>query len=67
MMRGMLWLKGKTEALPAGSILAEIENLAGRHLPGVRRAFDFPSAVDWIVFEQLYDDVEALGTIADGW
>ncbi len=66
-MRGMLWLKGRTEALPATTILAEIENLAGRHLPGVRRAFDFPSAVDWIVFQQLYDDIEALGTIADGW
>jgi hypothetical protein len=66
-MRGMLWLKGKTEALPATVILAEIENLASRHLPGVRRAFDFPSAVDWMVFEQLYDDIEALGTIADGW
>ena len=37
-MRGMLWLKGRTEALPATTILAEIENLAGRHLPGVRRA-----------------------------
>ena len=66
MMRGMLWLKGKTEALPATAILAEIENLAGgtyRRTP----AFNFPSAVDWMVFEQLYDDIEALGTIADGW
>ncbi|HEY4311991.1 MAG TPA: hypothetical protein VGN12_21265 [Pirellulales bacterium] len=66
-LRGMLWVKGKTESLVSSALLAEVEALAGRHLPGIRQALDAPSAVDWLVFERLYNDVEALGQIADGW
>lgn len=66
-LRGMLWLKGQRSPLPASRILAEIENLASRHLPGVRQAFDFPSSVSWQTFERLYNDVEVLGQLVDGW
>lgn len=66
-LRGMLWLKGQRQPLPAAKILAEIENLAGRHLPGVREAFEFPSSVSWLTFERLYNDVEVLGQLVDGW
>jgi len=66
-LRGLLWLKEKREPLAAAALLLEVENLAGRHLPGVRQALDAPSAVDWLIFERLYNDIEALGHIADGW
>jgi len=66
-MRGMLWLKNQRQAVPATGALVEIENLAGRHLPGIRRAMESPSSVDWLVYEQLYSGVEVLGQIADGW
>jgi hypothetical protein len=66
-LRGMLWLKERREAWPAAKILAEIETLAGRHLPGIRQAFDFPSSVSWLTFERLYTDVEVLGQLVDGW
>ncbi len=66
-MRGLLWLKGKREPLPGTGVLVEVENLAGRHMAGIRRALEAPSAVDWLVFEQVYSDVAALESIADGW
>jgi hypothetical protein len=66
-LRGMLWLKDQRQPLPAAGVVVEVENLAGRHLPGVRQALEAPSAVDWLVFEKLYNDVEALGQLADGW
>ena len=66
-LRGLLWLKELRHPLSAAGVLVEVENLAGRHLPGVRRALEAPSAVDWLVFEKLYSDVETLGQIADGW
>lgn len=66
-LRGLLWLRNKREPLVASALLLEVENLAGRHLPGVRQALDAPSAIDWLIFERLYNDIEALGHIADGW
>jgi hypothetical protein len=66
-LRGLLWLKNRREPLQATAVLVEVENLAGRHLPGIRQAFEAPASIDWLVFEKLYDDIEALGHLSDGW
>ncbi len=66
-MRGMLWLKGIVEAKPAAEVLSEIEKIADRKLPGVRNALDSSAHHGWDEFDRLYQDVEALGEIADGW
>ena len=66
-LRGMLWLKGRTDGMPSGRLLDEMEKIVERKLSGVRTALD-PSAVhDWDVFEALYRDVETLGQVVDEW
>lgn len=65
--RGLLWLKGQRQAKSAVEMIAEVEKITQRQLPGVRLALE-PSAADgWIEFESLYRDVEALGKAADAW
>ena len=64
---GLLWLKGQRQARPPGEVLAEVEKITGRKLPGLRKALDAAAAHGWQEFESLYRDVEALGEIADGW
>jgi hypothetical protein len=66
-LRGLLWLKGQRQAKPTDDVLAEIEKLTKRNLPGLRNAVDATAAHGWSEFETLYRDVEALGEIADGW
>ncbi len=66
-LRGLLWLKGRRAAKPAGGVLDEIEKLADRKLPGVRVAVDATAPHGWSEFERLYHDVEALGEMDDGW
>ncbi len=66
-LRGLLWLKGKKDGRPAPKVLAQVEEIADRKLPGVRTALDPASRHGWGEFESLYRDVEALGEIADGW
>ena len=66
-LRGLLWLKGQRQAKPTTDVLAEIEKLTDRKLPGLRNAVDATAPHGWGEFETLYRDVEALGEIADGW
>lgn len=66
-LRGLLWLKGQTEAKPASDAFAEVEKIADRQLPGIKTAIDPAAHHGWDEFESLYRDVEALGEIANGW
>jgi len=66
-LRGLLWLKGRREAQPASQVILEMENLAGRKLPGARAVVDPTSEHGWEQFESVYADVEALGRMVDAW
>lgn len=64
-LRGVLWLKGRREHLPAAVVLEEIEHLLGAKLAGVRDAMNAASRHDWSEFDRLYADVEMLMGKAD--
>ena len=66
-LRSLLWLKGIKEAKPAVEVLSEVEKIADRKLSGVRNALEASAHHGWDEFDRLYQDVEALGEIADGW
>ncbi len=66
-MRGMLWLKGQREALPADRVIVAVEKLVDRRLAGIRSAVDHAAPHGWDQFEALYADVESLGKDVDGW
>ena len=66
-LRGLLWLKGHKDRKPAREVIAEVEKLAERDLPGIRNALDPSAPHGWPEFERLYRDVETLGEIADAW
>jgi hypothetical protein len=59
-LRGLAWLKG-IDAPPRGrDLLAKVEELIGRRLPGAHRVFESPGAANWADFEQFYADVNLL-------
>lgn len=66
-LRGMLWLKGERTAKSFDQVIAHIERIAGRSLPGVRSALRLGVHHGWEEFQGLYHDVEALGKVANGW
>lgn len=66
-LRGLLWLKGGKDALPAEGVLTEVEKLVDRKLSGIRTATDLASDHAWAEFVALYEDVEALQEVADAW
>jgi len=66
-LRGLLWLKDRREFKDTLPIIAEVEMLAARKLPGIRAALDHARPSGWSDFDRLYDDVDALGEIVNGW
>ncbi len=66
-LRGLLWLRGRREFLPTAAVLSEVERLTERSLGGVRRAVEHSSHAGWVQFDQLYEDVEVLGELANAW
>jgi hypothetical protein len=66
-LRGLLWLKGQRDVRPAGEVIAKVEKLAERSLPGIRNSLDPTAQHGWDEFEMLYHDVEALGEMVDAW
>jgi hypothetical protein len=66
-LRGLLWLKDRREFKDTLPIIAEVETLAARKLPGIRAALDHARPSGWSDFDRLYDDVDALGEIVNGW
>jgi hypothetical protein len=66
-LRGGLWCKGTKDWLPAAAVLEAVGAHVKRPLVGVRHAVAATKPVDWPAFQNLYADVEALGTAVDGW
>ncbi len=66
-LRGLIWLKGQRDAKSPDEIVAEVERIAGREMPGVRRARDPNAAHGWNEFELLYEDVQKLGAMVNDW
>ncbi|MCH8253286.1 MAG: hypothetical protein IID36_12615 [Planctomycetes bacterium] len=66
-LRGMLWLDGSREAIPAIAVVERVEELTDRRLPGARAAVNPNAQHGWEEFQLLYRDIEALGDVADGW
>lgn len=66
-LRGLLWLKGQKEARPAPQVLSEVEGMTGRQFAGVRTVLNPSERHGWDAFQALYEDVTALGKIADAW
>ncbi len=66
-LRGLLWLKGQREGLPAQRVLAEVARITELPLKGIHRALTAGEPPGWEAFKHLYADVEALGNAVDGW
>lgn len=66
-LRGMLWLKGSRDARPAPAVVDEVSAMIDRRLDGVRAALDPQGRHGWEEFQQLYQDVAAVGDIVDAW
>lgn len=66
-MRGFLWLKGQKKAKKADEVIASVEEMSKRKLPGVRDAVDATGSHGWEAFQRLYHDVEALSELANDW
>ena len=66
-LRGMLWLKGAKDWLPAARVLEAVGTHVKRPLAGIRHAVVATEPIDWPAFQNLYADVEALEAALDGW
>jgi len=64
-LRGLLWLKGVRDFVPAGQVIGEAEKITGMTLGGVRKAVLFRGEHDWAEFTALYAEVEKLAGLAD--
>lgn len=64
-LRGFLWLKGVKEPRPAVQVVAQVEKIIDRKLPGLQTALDSTAPHGWAQFESLYRDVETLGEIVN--
>lgn len=66
-LRGLLWLKGQREPKPSTQVISELENIIQRRLPGVRDVLSVTAPHGWEQFRALYEDVETVGKVVDGW
>jgi hypothetical protein len=66
-LRGLAWLQGKKESLPAREVLLEIEKILEKPLPGVKNALLTQHPHGWKEFQSLYRDIEAVGKFIDLW
>ena len=65
-MRGLLWLQGTREHLPAARVVEDMEKSIGVRLDGLRGAQDGRRTHDWNEFDRLYGEVERLMEKANG-
>ena len=66
-LRGLLWLHGQQEGLPAAQTLEQVEQATQRSLPGIRQALRHGSQRGWEEFQALYHDIDGLRTFVDAW
>ncbi len=66
-LRGLLWLHGQRDFLPAIEVVGQIEQETDRSLPGIRSALQDTRRHDWHDVTCLYDEIDGLKTLADRW
>ncbi len=66
-LRGLLWLHGQRDFLPAIDVIGRIEQETDRALPGIRGALRDTRRHDWKDVTSLYDEIDGLKTLADRW
>lgn len=66
-LRGLLWLHGYKEGLPALHTIERLEHATQQAFPGIRQALDPDARRGWDAFQALYQDIDALRTIVDVW
>ncbi len=66
-LRGWLWLKGAKGWKPGTGVLDAVATHVKRPLAGIRHAVVASEPIDWLAFQNLYADVEALEAAVDGW
>jgi hypothetical protein len=66
-LRGLLWLKGQRETCSPQEMVARVEGMVERSLPGIRPALAGDLSSNWTGFQQLYDDVVHVGEVVDAW
>lgn len=66
-LRGMLWLKDRTDLNGSDEILSAIEQLVDRELSAVRAVGNPATGKGWDHFVALYEDLEYLRRKADAW
>lgn len=59
-IRGLLWLKGRTDFIPASAVLDTIEQLADHKYPGLRNIQRIGTLIDAAHVDDLYADIETL-------
>jgi hypothetical protein len=64
-LRGLMWLKGIPCPPRGRDMLARLEELIGRKLPGAQRMFESPRDANWADFEQFYSDVNLLDGVIE--
>ncbi len=66
-LRGLLWLHGQKEFVPAIEVVGRIERETDRSLPAIRGAFQDLRQHGWEDFVKLYEEIDGLKTLADKW
>lgn len=64
-LAGMLWLKGRAGPMSRTQLVSAAEEVFGRKLAGVAAGLDAKRYEGWATYRALYDDVAALGQMAD--
>jgi hypothetical protein len=63
--RGMLWLNGRKDGVPAEEAVSGVEGLLGRPLPGVRASLEPGGRDGWEGFRSLYGEVQSAGVYVE--
>lgn len=66
-LRGICWLKEIRDYKPALDVLTDVESIINRKMPGVRACLDESAEHGWNQFENLYNNVAAMGDAVNAW
>jgi len=66
-LRGLLWLNRTREVHTSALLLGQVEKILDRKLGGIASALSGAGSNGFDGFKRLYEDVEALGKVVDGW
>ncbi|MFQ5463683.1 MAG: hypothetical protein ACE5E5_13790 [Phycisphaerae bacterium] len=66
-LRGLLWLNGTRDVHASAPLLDQVEKMFDRKLDAIAAALSGTGSQGFEGFKRLYEDVEALGKVVDGW